>query len=188
MSKDPDKPRALYAMSTSPRHLPPDWNPPAPAWATSFAQQTTPVVMAYFGTQLEAKNEQRIDPQLQEFFASGDAPDNLENAAFIDRAGTGISFRRPTGRIQPITNDGERNRDSKSGGELGYCRTLSLKNGERSSQLNPIAPVFNPPWFLTKSSDYRGSNRKTRRWGHDEEQIWPFQLLEASVLTMDIES
>jgi|SRR5665213_1498463 len=87
MSKDSNKPLELYAMSTSPRHLPPDWNPPAPAWAASFEQQTTPVVMAYFGTQLKTKNEQRTDLQLQEFFASGDAPDNLENAAFIDRAG-----------------------------------------------------------------------------------------------------
>jgi aliphatic aldoxime dehydratase len=87
MIKEPNKPRELYALTSSPRHMPPDWKPPAPAWSASFAQQTTSVVMAYFGTQLESPDHEGLDPRMQEFFASADAPDNLESAAFIDRSG-----------------------------------------------------------------------------------------------------
>jgi aldoxime dehydratase len=67
--------------------MPPDWNPPAPAWSASFARQTTSVVMGYFGTQLDSSDHEGRDPRLAEFFASADAPDNLESAAFVDRAG-----------------------------------------------------------------------------------------------------
>jgi aldoxime dehydratase len=87
MSNDEDQTRELYALTPSPRHMPPDWKPPAPAWSASFARQATPVVMAYFGTQLEANSHERFDALMQEFFAFANAPDNIESAAFDDRAG-----------------------------------------------------------------------------------------------------
>jgi hypothetical protein len=67
--------------------MPPDWKPPAPAWAASFADQTTPVVMAYYGTQLKSHDDEPANPRISEFFHAADAPDNIETAAFIDRAG-----------------------------------------------------------------------------------------------------
>jgi aldoxime dehydratase len=87
MSVQEKPPRELYALTPSPRHMPPDWEPPAPAWSASFAQQTTPVVMAYFGTQLESPGGDRVDARLQGFFAAANAPDNVENARFDDRSG-----------------------------------------------------------------------------------------------------
>src|SRR5580698_9343849 len=87
MSKEADKPRELYALIPSPNRMPPDWKPPAPAWSASFAQQTTPVVMAYFGTQFESRDDRLPRPRVQKFFTSADAPDNLENATFRDREG-----------------------------------------------------------------------------------------------------
>jgi hypothetical protein len=87
MSKEADKPRELYALIPSPNRMPPDWKPPAPAWSASFAQQTTPVVMAYFGTQLELSDLEKRPPSMQEFFLSTNAPDNIESACFVDRSG-----------------------------------------------------------------------------------------------------
>jgi aldoxime dehydratase len=87
MSTDPNKPRKLHALVPFPLHMPPDWNPPAPAWSASFAQQMTPVVMAYFGTQFGASDCEERVPLTQKFLASKDAPDNVESAWYIDRSG-----------------------------------------------------------------------------------------------------
>jgi len=87
MSEKPNEPRALVSVSPSPRHMPPDWKPPAPAWSASFSHQTTPVVMAYFGTQLESHADEQPVPGMHEFFDTTDAPDNVETARFVDRAG-----------------------------------------------------------------------------------------------------
>jgi aldoxime dehydratase len=86
MSNQSD-PTELFALSSAPRNLPPDWTPPAPAFAVSFARQTTPVVMAYFGTQLESRAQDRVAPRMHGFFEGTDAPINFESARFIDRAG-----------------------------------------------------------------------------------------------------
>lgn len=86
MSKETDKSRELYALTPSPRHMPPDWKPPAPAWSASFTQQTTPVVMAYFGTQFGASDREQHPSLMQEFLLSADAPDNIESASFVDRS------------------------------------------------------------------------------------------------------
>jgi hypothetical protein len=85
MSKQPDTGPELVALLPSPRFMPPDWKPPAPAWSASFAQQTTPVVMAYFGTQ----SNPAVSPTdiIRDFFADPDAPDNIEFAKYADRAG-----------------------------------------------------------------------------------------------------
>jgi aldoxime dehydratase len=67
--------------------MPPDWKPPTPAWSASFAQQTTPVVMAYFGTQVKPSDSQRIDAMFEKFLDGLDAPANAESATYVDRAG-----------------------------------------------------------------------------------------------------
>lgn len=86
MSKDPNE-RRLVSLSPSPRNMPAGWTPPAPAWAMSFAHQTKPVVMAYFGTQLESRAQERLAPPMHQFFDCADAPENIEDARFVDRAG-----------------------------------------------------------------------------------------------------
>jgi aldoxime dehydratase len=80
-------PPKLHALVPSPRNMPPDWKPPAPAWSASFALQTTPVVMGYFGTQLDSTDRGQRVSSAQKFFASADAPDNVESATFADRSG-----------------------------------------------------------------------------------------------------
>jgi hypothetical protein len=60
MGKELDQPASLISVSPSPRNMPPDWTPPAPAWAVSFAEQSTPVVMAYFGTQFESHDQELL--------------------------------------------------------------------------------------------------------------------------------
>jgi len=87
MSKQPDTSQELVALSPSPRFMPPDWKPPAPAWSASFAQQALPVVMAYFGTQINPSVSPRNDTQIREFFTGSDAPANDEAATYVDRAG-----------------------------------------------------------------------------------------------------
>jgi aldoxime dehydratase len=87
MSKQPDTSPELVALSPSPRFMPPDWKPPEPAWSASFSQQTTPVVMAYFGTQLKPGDSARAELQIDEFFDSADAPVNVETAIYVDRGG-----------------------------------------------------------------------------------------------------
>jgi aldoxime dehydratase len=89
MSKEVQNSHNLVCLASSPRHMPPDWKPPASAWAASFAQQTIPVVMAYFGTQLGKHDDGRRESPLHEFFACADGPDNLESANYIDRSGCG---------------------------------------------------------------------------------------------------
>src|ERR1700683_4286928 len=86
MSKQAGPLHELVALSPSPRFMPPDWKPPAPAWSASFTQQTTPVVMAYFGTQFGASDREQHPSLMQEFLLSADAPDNIESASFIDRS------------------------------------------------------------------------------------------------------
>jgi aldoxime dehydratase len=87
MSKEVHNSSDLVCLASSPRHLPPDWKPPASAWAANFAQQTTPVIMAYFGIQLGERDRERRDSLPHEFFACADGPDNLESAKYIDRSG-----------------------------------------------------------------------------------------------------
>src|ERR1700756_4637472 len=87
MSKQPNTSPELVALSPSPRFMPPDWEPPEPAWSASFSQQTTPVVMAYFGTQLKPGDSARAELQIDEFFDSADAPANVETAMYVDRGG-----------------------------------------------------------------------------------------------------
>jgi aldoxime dehydratase len=77
----------LVALVPSPRFMPPDWKPPAPAWSASFAQQATPVVMAYFGTQIQPPDSQQIGDMLRHFLDGPDAPANVESATYADRAG-----------------------------------------------------------------------------------------------------
>jgi len=87
MSKEPNESGRLVSVSPSPRNMPAGWTPPAPAWAMSFAHQTKPVIMAYFGTQLESREQVRLAPRIHQFFDCADAPDNVEDAGFVDRAG-----------------------------------------------------------------------------------------------------
>lgn len=79
--------RELVALAQSPRFMPPDWKPPAPAWSANFAEQKTPVVTAYFGIQLNPSASQEIDDRLQKLLNGTDAPANVESATYIDRAG-----------------------------------------------------------------------------------------------------
>jgi aldoxime dehydratase len=67
--------------------MPEDWRPPAPAWASSFAGQRSPIVMAYFGSQFQPGYYTRPVPPVQAFFESVDAPANFENARYADRLG-----------------------------------------------------------------------------------------------------
>lgn len=87
MSKDLPPSRQLVALNPAPRHMPPDWKPPALAWAADFSGQATPVVMGYFGTQLETRDYGRSLPRMLDFFYRSDAPYNLEHGRFIDRTG-----------------------------------------------------------------------------------------------------
>jgi aldoxime dehydratase len=87
MSKGPDERGGLVSVASSPRRMPRGWQPPAPAWAASFAQQTTPVVMAYFGNQLGSREVEQLADPMQHFFDDADAPVNLERSSYVDRAG-----------------------------------------------------------------------------------------------------
>jgi aldoxime dehydratase len=87
MSKLADTSHELGALSPSPRFMPPDWKPPAPAWSATFAQQATPVVMAYFGTQLKSTDSTEPEHQVPKFLGGTDAPANVERAIYVDRAG-----------------------------------------------------------------------------------------------------
>jgi aldoxime dehydratase len=87
MSKASNGSYDLYALVPSARHMPPDWKPPAPAWAVSFAQQTTPVVTAYFVTQLASRDGSLRTVPMREFLAGPDAPINVEHARFTDHDG-----------------------------------------------------------------------------------------------------
>jgi aliphatic aldoxime dehydratase len=87
MSKQAGPLHELVALSPSPRFMPPDWKPPAPAWSASFAQQATPVVMAYFGIQLRSADASPDELKIHRFFESPDAPANVETATYVDRAG-----------------------------------------------------------------------------------------------------
>jgi hypothetical protein len=89
MAKEPGKSHELVALAPSPRFLPPDWKPPAPAWSVSFAQHTTPVVMEYFGTQtqLRSGDPSPTGPRVDEFFDCAEGPANAEAAIYRDRTG-----------------------------------------------------------------------------------------------------
>jgi aldoxime dehydratase len=87
MSNEVSTSRNLICLASSPRHMPPDWKPPASAWAASFAQQTTPVVMAYFGIQLGERGHEQRESLPDKFFARANGPDNLESANYVDRSG-----------------------------------------------------------------------------------------------------
>jgi aldoxime dehydratase len=87
MNKQPDESPELVALSPSPRWMPPDWKPPAPAWSASFVQQATPVVMAYFGTQIHPSESSLVDVRVDKFFEGASAPANAEVATYVDRAG-----------------------------------------------------------------------------------------------------
>ncbi|HLX36758.1 MAG TPA: phenylacetaldoxime dehydratase family protein [Candidatus Binataceae bacterium] len=87
MSNQSPRSREVIALARNPRRMPPNWTPPDPAWAASFDAQSTPVVMAYFGTQLaEGDSASRVH-RICEFFAGNDVPSNLESASYIDRIG-----------------------------------------------------------------------------------------------------
>jgi aldoxime dehydratase len=77
----------LVALSPEPRNLPAGWRPPAPAWSNTFAHQTTPIVIAYFGTQFAAGVNQRAVAPMQSFLDCVDAPLNFEHARYTDRIG-----------------------------------------------------------------------------------------------------
>lgn len=86
MKTHPDESIELVALSPSPRLMPPEWRPPAPAWSASFAQQATPVVMAYFGTQHPSDPSSSGSP-VNRFFDGAAGPANSEAAIYVDRAG-----------------------------------------------------------------------------------------------------
>src|ERR1700736_5582955 len=88
MSKSTDQHSGLVSIARLPRRMPANWEPPAPAWAASFPTQSTPVVMAYFGTQLGSLDPKSLNEQpIYEFFDCADAPQNVESAKFTDRSG-----------------------------------------------------------------------------------------------------
>ncbi len=87
MSNDSCAERPLVSLARAPRRMPLNWMPPDPAWATSFPDQTKPVVMAYFGTQLEQGDAQPRAHRVCDFFEGEDAPSNVESATFVDRRG-----------------------------------------------------------------------------------------------------
>jgi aldoxime dehydratase len=88
MSKSTDQHSGLVSIARLPRRMPASWEPPAPAWAASFPMQSTPVVMAYFGTQLGSPDPGSIvEQRIYEFFDCADAPQNVESAKFTDRSG-----------------------------------------------------------------------------------------------------
>ena len=87
MANESSERKPLVALATSPRRMPPGWTPPAPAWSASFAELRTPIVMAYFGTQLAPDDTRPPRDRMRDFFARGVAPLNVESATFIDRSG-----------------------------------------------------------------------------------------------------
>jgi aldoxime dehydratase len=87
MSNESRRERPLVSLARAPRRMPPNWTPSDPAWATSFPEQTKPVVMAYFGTQLEPDDAEPRAHRICEFFEGDYAPSNVESASFVDRRG-----------------------------------------------------------------------------------------------------
>src|SRR5262249_21399175 len=78
----------IVSLSRSPGRMPPNWRPPVPAWSASFSDQHTPIVIAYFGTQLHAGNDRSLLGRMDRFFDSAHGPVTLERAKFVDRAGS----------------------------------------------------------------------------------------------------
>ena len=68
------------------KSMPPDWTPPAPAWAADFSATAGTVVMAYFGTQLRSNSSDHY-AVLGKFLNAEDGPVNVEHAKFADRSG-----------------------------------------------------------------------------------------------------
>ncbi len=87
MSNQAGRPREVVALARNPRRMAADWTPPDPAWAASFDAQVTPVVMAYFGTQLAEGDTAPRAHRICEFFAGAHAPSNVESASYLDRVG-----------------------------------------------------------------------------------------------------
>src|SRR5215469_5938186 len=76
----------IVSLVRSPRGMPPNWRPPAPAWSNSFADQHSPIVMAYFGSQ---SPDGAPADRVGHFFDSPEGPTTVERSKFVDRAGVG---------------------------------------------------------------------------------------------------
>ena len=105
MSHEPRAERTLVSLAQSPRRMPADWTPPGPAWATSFPDQKTPVVMGYFGTQLEAGDLAPHAHRMGEFFEGPTLPPTSSPPASSIGADAAISFRWRTGPIPRVMNE-----------------------------------------------------------------------------------
>jgi aldoxime dehydratase len=69
-----------------PKRMPQGWEPPYPAWSAEFAAGISEVCVAYFGAQLRGGGD-GYGRVINQFFSSGNGPDNVESGRFTDRAG-----------------------------------------------------------------------------------------------------
>jgi hypothetical protein len=118
MAKEPGRYHELVALAPSPRFLPPDWKPPAPAWSVSFAQHTTPIVMAYFGTQLGSGDAARTGSRVDKFFDCAEGPANAEAAIYRDRTGC-LTVLSSAYWTDPARYAGKKLQASRPGGAIG---------------------------------------------------------------------
>lgn len=88
MTPPNDDPGAVpTAAPVRAKRMPPDWQPPVPAWSADIATPSGQLVMAYLATQLRNGDEAEHRRRMSGFLAAGNAPDRVEQARFADRRG-----------------------------------------------------------------------------------------------------
>jgi len=66
--------------------MPPDWEPPAPAWESSWNDSSEPLITGFFG--IQAKSPALISAWADESFSLPHGPMSVEQGSFVDKAGT----------------------------------------------------------------------------------------------------
>lgn len=82
-----DSGTAMTRSSPRAKRMPPDWQPPVPAWSADIATRSGHLVMAYLATQLRNGGEAEHRRRMNQFLAARDGPDRVEHARFVDRRG-----------------------------------------------------------------------------------------------------
>ena len=118
MGKAVNEPRGLICLPPSPRFMPLDWKPPAKAWSASFAQQTTPVVMAYFGRSLNRTVMSDSDPKWINSLIVRTLPRTSKAQVLSIVLDLQISFYPLTGPILLATKHGKTSPVSWPGGAI----------------------------------------------------------------------
>lgn len=69
------------------KQMPKNWEPPAPAWKSTFTNGVKEVVQAYIAIQSQRKSKSSFYPWLRECLNAADGPDHVERGNFTDSQG-----------------------------------------------------------------------------------------------------